>query len=122
MSRVVGVIGGMGPAATLDFYAKLIAATPATREQDHLRVLIDSNPGVPDRNLALAGGAPSPEAAPGPVLADMARGLERAGADLLVMACNTAHAFEADIRRAVAIPFVSIITETADAEIGRAHV
>jgi len=115
VSRVVGVIGGMGPAATLDFYAKLIAATPATREQDHLRVLIDSNPGVPDRNLALAGGAPSPEAAPGPVLADMARGLERAGADLLVMACNTAHAFEADIRRAVAIPFVSIITETADA-------
>jgi aspartate racemase len=110
---VIGVLGGMGPQASADFLAKLVAATPVQREQDHLRVLLDSNPKVPDRNRAIAGGDPA--AGPGHVLATMARGLERAGANLLVMACNTAHAFEADIRAAVGVPFVSMIEEACDA-------
>ena len=109
--RVLGVLGGMGPAATADFLAKLAAVTDVTDEQDHLRVLVDSNPKIPDRNRALAGGGGSP----GPALAAMALGLQRAGADLLVMACNTAHAFEPDIRAAIDVPFVSMITETCDA-------
>lgn len=108
---VLGVLGGMGPQATADFLAKLVQVTPAAREQDHLRVLVDSNPKVPDRNQAIAGQGPSPA----PVLAQMAAGLERAGAGLLVMACNTAHAFEDAIRRAVGIPFVSIVDEACDA-------
>lgn len=110
-SRTVGVIGGMGPAATLAFQARLLAATPAARDQDHLRVLVDCNPKIPDRNAAIAGAGPSP----GPVLAEMARGLERAGADFLVMPCNTAHAFAGEIRAAVAIPLLSLIDETAAA-------
>ncbi len=110
MSRTVGVLGGMGPAATLDFQARLLAATPAERDQDHLRVIVDCNPKVPDRNAAIVGDGPSP----GPMLAEMARGLERAGADFLVMPCNTAHAFAADIRAAVAIPLISLIDETAN--------
>ncbi len=111
MSLTVGVIGGMGPAATLEFQARLLAATPAARDQDHLRVLVDCNPKIPDRNAAIAGGGPSP----GPVLAEMARGLERAGADFLVMPCNTAHAFARDIRSAASIPLLSLIDVTADA-------
>jgi len=108
---VIGVLGGMGPQATVDFLARLVAMTPVTREQEHLRVRVDSNPKVPDRNDAIAGVG----ASPGPVLADMATGLQRAGADFLVMACNTAHAFEADIRAAVSVPFVSMIGEACDA-------
>jgi aspartate racemase len=104
----IGVLGGMGPRATADFLTKLVAATPAGCEQDHLRVHIDSNPKVPDRSDAIAGRGESP----GPVLAAMAAGLERAGADFLVMPCNTAHAFEAEIRAAVSVPFVSMIDET----------
>jgi aspartate racemase len=104
----IGVLGGMGPQATADFLMKLTAATPAGCEQDHLRVHIDSNPKVPDRSEAIAGRGPSPAAA----LAEMAAGLERAGADFLVMPCNTAHAFEPDIRAAVSVPFVSMIEET----------
>ncbi|MBS0385049.1 MAG: amino acid racemase [Proteobacteria bacterium] len=111
MTKTIGVIGGMGPAATVDFFAKLLEATPAERDQDHLRVLIDCNPRVPDRNAAIAGRGPSP----GPQLADAARGLERAGADVLVIACNTAHAFAADIQAAVDIPLLSMIEATADA-------
>jgi aspartate racemase len=105
---VIGVLGGMGPQATADFLMKLTAATPAEYEQDHLRVLIDSNPKVPDRSEAIAGRGVSP----GAVLAAMAAGLERAGADFLVMPCNTAHAFEPEIRAAVGVPFVSMIEET----------
>lgn len=108
---VLGVLGGMGPEATADFLAKLVQVTPADCEQDHLRVLVDSNPKVPDRNKAIAGTGPSPAA----VLAGMAAGLERAGAGLLVMACNTAHAYEAAVRQAVRIPFVSLVEEACDA-------
>jgi aspartate racemase len=112
-AKTIGVIGGMGPAATLDFFAKLIAATPAARDQDHLRVLIDSNPRVPDRNGAIAGRGPSP----GPALAASARGLERSGADALVIACNTAHAFQGDIEAAVSIPILSMIDATVGAAV-----
>ena len=101
----------MGPAATVHFLGALLAATPATADQDHLRVLVDNNPQIPDRNAALAGRGPSP----GPVLAEMAQGLERAGADFLVMPCNTAHAFRRDIEAAVAIPLLGIIEVTVDA-------
>jgi aspartate racemase len=110
--RTVGVIGGMGPEATVDFFAKLVAATPVEGDQDHLRVLIDNDPTVPDRTAAVLGAGPSPV----PQLIAMARGLVAAGAELLVMPCNTAHAFEADIRAAVPeVPFVSLIDATADA-------
>jgi aspartate racemase len=108
---VLGVIGGMGPQATADFLAKLVAVTPVGVEQEHLRVLIDSNPAVPDRNKAIAGNGVSPA----PALEKMAVGLETAGADMLVMICNTAHVFEGAIRRAVTVPFVSIVDEACDA-------
>ncbi len=106
--RVAGVLGGLGPEATLDFFARVLKATPAKRDQDHLRLIIDNNPWVPDRNAAIAGTGPSA----GPALAEMARGLERAGAEFLVMPCNAAHAFQADIEAATSLPFVSLIAET----------
>lgn len=109
--KTIGVIGGMGPAATVDLFAKLVAATGAERDQDHLRILIDNNPRLPNRNDAIAGLGPSP----GPQLAAAARGLQQAGADFLVIACNTAHAFQPDIEAAVAIPLVSMIDATVDA-------
>ncbi len=105
---MVGVLGGMGPAATLDLVAKVLEASGARSDQEHLHILIDCNPKVPNRNEAVAGTGPSPA----PALAAMARRLETAGADFLVMACNTAHAFEEAIRAAVGIPFVSILEET----------
>jgi len=110
-ARVVGVLGGLGPEATLDFYAKVLALTPAQRDQDHLHLIIDSNPAVPNRNEAVAGTGPSP----GPLLGAMAAGLERAGADFLVMVCNAAHAYQRDIEAVVSIPFISLIEETCEA-------
>lgn len=116
MTATIGVIGGMGPAATIDFLTRLHAATPATRDQHHLRVITDSNPQVPDRNAALRGHGPSP----GPVLAAMARGLVTAGADLLVMPCNAAHGWASDIAAAVAVPFIDMI-DAAVAAVAARH-
>jgi aspartate racemase len=112
--KTVGVIGGLGPEATLDFFAKVLQRTEAKTDQDHIRVIIDNNPKVPNRNDAIAGLGP----ASGPALARTAQALERAGADFLVMVCNTAHAFQDDIAKAVRIPFISLIDEVC-AELGR---
>jgi aspartate racemase len=114
--KAIGIIGGMGPAATVDLYAKIVAATAAARDQDHPRVLIDANTTMPDRNAALEGEGPSPA----PMLAATAAGLERAGAELIAMSCNTAHAFQSDIEAAISVPFVSMIDATADATLARA--
>lgn len=103
----VGVLGGMGPAATIDLMTQVLRLTPKGREQDGVRLIVDSNPGIPDRNDALLRSGPSPA----PVLAAMAQGLEAAGANFVVMACNTAHAFQFDIERALGVPFVSMIEE-----------
>ncbi|HEY2356451.1 MAG TPA: amino acid racemase [Phenylobacterium sp.] len=106
-SLVLGVLGGMGPAATLDFLTKLQAFTPAKTDQDHIRVLVDINPKVPDRNLAGSGA--------GPVLAEMAGALAGAGADVLAITCNTAHAHADLIQRASGLPLIDMI-ETAARE------
>jgi aspartate racemase len=109
--KTIGMIGGMGPAATLDLFGKLLAASHVERDQDHFRILIDNNPRVPDRNDAIAGRGPSP----GPQLAASAHGLQQAGADFLIIACNTAHAFQPEIKAAISIPLISMIEATADA-------
>ena len=106
--KTIGIVGGLGPQATADFYHRIIHHTPAKRDQDHLHVLIDSNPKTPNRNLAIAGQGPCP----GDTLRQSALRLEAAGADFLVMPCNTAHAFKHWIINAVDIPFVDIIDET----------
>jgi len=108
--RTVGVIGGMGPAATVQFMARVQELTPASCDQDHLRLLVDCNPAVPDRNAALESDGSSPAA----VLIEMALGLERAGAELLVMPCNSAHAFAEAITRAASAPFIDLIETACD--------
>jgi len=107
MSKVLGVLGGMGPAATLDFLGKVQAFTPAKRDQDHIRVIVDINPQVPDRN--------DPFSKPGPVLAEMAGALRGAGAEVLAIACNTAHAYADLVSRSAGLPLVDMIGTAARA-------
>lgn len=103
--RLAGVIGGMGPDATVDFMARVLAHTPSAADQDHVRMLVDHNPRIPSRQRAMRGDGEDP----GPVLAEIARRLEAGGADFLVMPCNAAHAWQDDIVAASSIPFISII-------------
>ena len=106
MGKVLGVLGGMGPAATVAFLARVQALTPAEVDQDHIRILADINPQVPDRQRA-------PDAAEAR-LGQMAMRLRDAGAQVLAMPCNTAHALTAGIRK-VGLPFIDMIAETAGA-------
>lgn len=106
-SLVLGVLGGMGPAATVDFLAKIQAFTPARSDQDHIRVIVDINPKVPDRN--------TPGSQAGAVLAEMAGALQGAGAQVLAIPCNTAHAYADLIQRASGLPLVDLIETGATA-------
>lgn len=108
VAPLVGVLGGMGPAATADFYAKLVRATPARTDQEHLRVVIWADPTVPDRSAALLHDGEDPA----PALAAGARALAAAGATLIAVPCNTAHAFLDGVSR-VGVPLVHMIRETA---------
>lgn len=103
----------MGPAATIDFMGKVLrySQAGAASEQDNVRLLVDSNPWLPDRNAAIAGTGPSPAAE----LAAMARGLVAGGAELLVMPCNAAHAFADAVVAATPVPFLNLIDETVAA-------
>jgi aspartate racemase len=106
-SLTLGVLGGMGPAATVEFLAKLQAYTPAEKDQDHIRVIADINPKAPDRNV--------PGTNAGDVLAEMAGALRGAGAEVLAMPCNTAHAHADVIQRASGLPLVDMIELAAEA-------
>ncbi len=106
----VGVLGGLGPAATVDFMAKLVRNTPATCDQDHLKIMVEQNPQIPDRTAALLGNGDDPTLA----LYAACKTLEDGGADLIAMPCNTAHAFVERIQPALGIPIVNMLTCTAD--------
>ena len=108
---IVGILGGMGPAATADLYAKIIAATPATRDQEHLHVVIWADPAVPARATALVPGGDDPT----PSLLHGARQLVAMGASFIAVPCNTAHAFFPSIERAITVPFIHMMDETATA-------
>ena len=101
---MLGVIGGMGPLATADFFRKLIVATPAAGDEQHIPVLIHSVPQIPSRPAAILRGGPSPL----PELLLARDRLLAAGATVLAMPCNTAHHWYADLTRDCAVPFVHI--------------
>jgi aspartate racemase len=106
--KTVGVLGGMGPDATVDFMSAVIALTPAGKDQDHIHMIVDQNPAVPDRQAAMKGD----RSVVSKVLGDMALRLEAAGAEFLVMPCNTAHAFLPEVLPKLHVPFIHIVNET----------
>ncbi len=107
---VVGVLGGMGPQATVELMRRVIAMTPAEDDQDHIRMIVEHNPKVPSRIKALIDKTGEN---PAPVLIEMAKRLETAGANVLAMPCNTAHAYADQIRAATSIPLLDMIGLTA---------
>ncbi len=109
--RTIGILGGMGPEATLLLQRKLIKAVPARDDSDHVPLLIDMNTQVPSRIAHLIEGS---GADPGSTLAAMARRLQAAGAVALTMPCNTAHYYAKAITDAVDIPLLNMVELAAD--------
>ena len=106
--KIIGILGGMGPEATIALFARIVKLTGAKKDQDHLRVLIDNNPKVPDRTKAIRGNGPSPL----PQLIRSGKTLEKAGADFIIIPCVTAHYYVERLQKKINIPILHIAEET----------
>lgn len=104
--KTVGIIGGMGPEATVDMMSRVIRATPAKDDIDHIRMLVDNNPKIPSRINAIIEGTGE---SPAPCMIEMARNLVAWGADFLVIPCNTAHFYYNAVQSAVDVPVLNMI-------------
>ncbi len=109
--KIVGILGGMGPEATVDLMQRIISLTPAIDDVDHIRCIVDNNPKVPSRIKAII---EEKGEDPGPCMADMGKRLESWGAHFLVIACNTAHYYYDAVQDAVEIPVLNIIDLVSD--------
>ncbi len=108
--KVLGILGGLGPAATAEFLRLLAVLAPAGRDQEHPKIILYSNPAIPDRSSAILGKGPSP-------LPALKEGLLRVcdwGADILAVPCNTAHYFINTFRDELPCPLVHIVESTID--------
>lgn len=108
MKKTIGIIGGMGPMATIDLYRKIIEVTPANSDNDHIHVVIDSNTLIPDRTAYILGKGKDPAME----MIRTAISLENMGADFLIMACNTAYYYYDRIIPFIKIPMLNMIDET----------
>jgi len=109
MQKQIGILGGMGPEATSELFSLIIKNTQAQNDQDHIPVLIVNNPKIPDRSLFIMGKGPSPLN----MLIEGALKLERMGADIILIPCNTAHFFIKQIEEKIHVPIIDMIKETA---------
>lgn len=108
--KTIGIIGGMGPLATYDLAEKILNNTLASSDQDNIPVLIDCNTRIADRTAAILHGGADPV----PEMKKSAERLEKAGADFLIMACNTAHFFYDRVCEDISIPVLHMPRITAE--------
>ncbi|WP_168640332.1 amino acid racemase [Dickeya sp. CFBP 2040] len=108
MNPVIGILGGMGPGATVDAMQKLIRQTPARKDQEHIPMIAVSIPDIPDRTQCILNHSPSPLKK----MVEYMRILENAGATCIIIPCNTAHYWFDDLKRHTQVNMISIIDAT----------
>ena len=108
---MLGVLGGMGPMATVDFMGKVVRNTPATHDQEHIQMVVCSATNTPDRTAAILGEGTDPF----PVMRDTVRRLEAAGATCIAIPCNTAHHWHAALQAVTPVRILHIVDAVADA-------
>jgi aspartate racemase len=106
----IGVVGGVGPAATVDFMDKIVRNTRVRHDQEHIKIVVEQNPQIPDRTENLIGEGADPTVA----LYATCKKLEADDADLIAIPCNTAHAFVERIQPYLAIPIINMLQETVE--------
>lgn len=109
MKKTAGIIGGMGPQATIDLFQKIVSNTKSDSDNNHIHILIDNNTNIPDRTKSILNKSNLPLE----YMSESAKKLESIGADFLAMPCNTAHFFYKDLSKTVKIPIINMIEETA---------
>ena len=110
MTKRLGILGGMGPAASAEFITRLIQQTPATRDQDHIPFVLWNEPRIPDRSTSMRNGDDNPL----PYLIDGIQALKYTGCDLIVIPCNTAHFWHNELVK-LNVPIIHIVDSVADA-------
>ena len=115
MKKTIGIIGGMGPLATVDLFSKIVRLTKAEKDSDHLHILIDNDTNIPSRMDAILRGGPDPSVE----MCKSAVRLEKAGAEILIIGCNTAHYYYPAVRAAVRVPILNMLEVTADEVVRR---
>jgi aspartate racemase len=109
VEKIIGILGGMGPEATAALYMNIIRATKVEKDQDHFRIIIDSNAKIPDRTPAIIGDGENPI----PLMVETGKNLQKAGVDFIIMPCNTAHHFFDQLQSKLNVPILHMIKLTA---------
>lgn len=107
--KTIGIMGGMGPGATVHLFSLITGYTRAQTDQEHIHILVDNRPAIPDRSAFILGKGTDPV----PEMRRSARLLEKMGADFILIPCNTAHYFLDEIRKELGIPIVNMIETVA---------
>ena len=111
IEKAVGIIGGIGPLSTVYFMEMIIKMTEARVDQDHINMIVLNHATIPDRTSYILGRS---DENPLAIMVEDARKLQQAGADFVVIPCNTAHYFFDEIRKSITIPMVNIVEETVE--------
>ncbi|HAK42136.1 MAG TPA: aspartate racemase [Clostridium sp.] len=109
MKKTIGILGGMGPIATVEVYKRIIQHTVASKDQEHIRIFIDNNSKIPDRTSYIVDKKKSPLNE----LINSAKLLQQMGADFIIIPCNTAHYFFYDLIKEINTPIINMVEETA---------
>jgi len=108
MAKKIGILGGMGPEATMYMFGLIIKNTKVREDQDHIPIIIYSNPKVPHRTDAIFKKGPSPT----PLLIEGVKILNQAGANFIIIPCVTAHYFLPEVAKAVEFSYLSLLGES----------
>lgn len=111
MQSIIGILGGMGPEATVDAMHKLIVNTSASKDQEHIPVITISIPDIPDRSSSIL----QHQTSPLPKMVEYLKVLENAGAECIIVACNTAHYWFNELKQQSHVDMISIIDAACDA-------
>lgn len=107
--KTIGIIGGMGPMATVELFQLIVNNTKAYKDSEHIHIIIDNKPQIPDRTSAILYGTESPVES----IVSSAKELKSAGCDFIIIPCNTSHFYADEIQRRAKIKLVNMIEETA---------
>ena len=107
--KTIGIIGGMGPLATVELFRKLVLLTRASSDREHIHILVDNFPQVPDRTASILNGGESPV----PYIVQAGERLARSGAELLLLPCNTSHYYYGEIAARLPVPLLNMLQLTA---------
>ena len=107
--KTLGIIGGMGPAATAMLFESIISNTQANCDAEHIHILIDNYPQIPDRTTAILSGSNEPVK----YICEAGQRLINMGAELILIPCNTSHYYFEEIKNNLSVPVINMIEETA---------